>query len=43
MNPRAETLLEVLRIVEDYSAQKLFLCDVEARIKFELGKELKGE
>ena len=43
MSPRAETLLEVLRIIEEYSEKKLFLYDVQARIKFELGKELKGE
>ena len=40
MNQRAETLLEVIRIIEDYTEKKLMLCDVEARIKYELGKEL---
>jgi hypothetical protein len=40
MTPRAEQLLEIIRIIEEYSAKKLFLCDVEARFKYELAKEL---
>ena len=40
MSERAEVLLEVLRIIEEYGKEKLFLCDVESRIKYELAKTL---
>lgn len=40
MTTKAEVLLEVVRIIEEYTTKKMLLCDVAARIQYELALEL---
>ena len=40
MTERAEVLLEVIRIFEEYQTKKLLVSDIEARVRFELAKAL---